>query len=139
MHTDTFDIETPERSAMIDITRRVARVVAADAVDFVAASPRPIDLLYLDADGGPKRGKGIYLDILRAAGSRIPPGGLVLAHNSVNAAERLADYLGFLAGGCSKDPLDLLRGAGVDLERPEAVDTALAKFARLVEELDALV
>ena len=28
MHTDTFDIETPERSAMIDITRRVARVVA---------------------------------------------------------------------------------------------------------------
>ena len=28
MHTDTFDIETPERSAMIDITRRVARIVA---------------------------------------------------------------------------------------------------------------
>ena len=30
--------------------------------------------------------------------------------------KELNDYLGFLKGGCSKDPLDLLRGAGVDLE-----------------------
>ena len=28
MHIDTFDIETPDRSAMIDITRRVARSIA---------------------------------------------------------------------------------------------------------------
>jgi oligoendopeptidase F len=27
------------------------------------------------------------------------------------------DYLGFLKGGCSKYPLDLLRGAGVDMEQ----------------------
>lgn len=25
------------------------------------------------------------------------------------------DYLGFLSGGCSKDPIDLLKGAGVDM------------------------
>jgi oligoendopeptidase F len=51
----------------------------------------------------------------------------------------LADYLRFLAGGCSKDPLDLLRDAGVDMERPEPIDTALTRFSQLVDELDALV
>ena len=34
----------------------------------------------------------------------------------------LEDYLGFLKGGSSKDPLDLLRGAGVDMEQPAAVE-----------------
>jgi oligoendopeptidase F len=47
-------------------------------------------------------------------------------------------YLSFLKGGCSKWPLDLLRDAGVDMEKPEPVDTALAHFDRLVGELDAL-
>ena len=51
----------------------------------------------------------------------------------------LDDYLGFLRGGCSKDPLDLLRGAGVDMEKPQAVDTALGQFGELVEELDRLL
>ncbi len=51
----------------------------------------------------------------------------------------LNDYLGFLKGGCSKYPLDLLRGAGVDMEQPTAVDTALKRFGALVEELDELL
>jgi oligoendopeptidase F len=46
-------------------------------------------------------------------------------------------YLGFLRGGCSKDPLDLLRDAGVDMETPVPVDRALKKFAYLVDELDS--
>jgi len=71
----------------------VARVVAADAVEFVASFPDPIDLLYLDADGAGGRGKGVYLDILEPAYATMPPGSLVLAHNSVNAAERLEHYL----------------------------------------------
>jgi oligoendopeptidase F len=48
-------------------------------------------------------------------------------------------YLGFLAGGCSKDPLDLLRDAGVDMEQPEPVDAALEQFGCLVDELDGLI
>lgn len=48
-------------------------------------------------------------------------------------------YLRFLSGGCSKDPLDLLRDAGVDMETPEPVDAALRKFGKLVDELDSLV
>ncbi|MEX2176216.1 MAG: oligoendopeptidase F [Pirellulaceae bacterium] len=53
--------------------------------------------------------------------------------------KELADYLGFLSTGCSKDPLDLLRDAGVDMQRPEPVDTALAYFGKLVDELDELL
>jgi len=53
--------------------------------------------------------------------------------------KELNDYLGFLQGGCSKDPLDLLRGAGVDMEKPEPVNDALAHFADMVQELDSLI
>ncbi|MFM7183218.1 MAG: oligoendopeptidase F [Planctomycetota bacterium] len=48
-------------------------------------------------------------------------------------------YLGFLKGGSSKWPLDLLRDAGVDLERPEPVAIALERFAELVDELATLL
>lgn len=51
----------------------------------------------------------------------------------------LNDYLAFLQAGCSKDPLDLLRDAGVDMQRPEPVQTALARFESLVAELDNLL
>jgi predicted O-methyltransferase YrrM len=71
----------------------VARVVADDAVNVVREFPEPIHLLYLDADGAGGRGKGIYLDILEACYDKIPPGGLVLAHNSVNSAEKLRAFL----------------------------------------------
>ena len=53
--------------------------------------------------------------------------------------DSVRDYLRFLQGGCSKDPLDLLRDAGVDMAKPEPVDTALAYFGRLVDELDELL
>ncbi|NLE39551.1 MAG: oligoendopeptidase F family protein, partial [Pirellulaceae bacterium] len=53
--------------------------------------------------------------------------------------KELDAYLGFLGGGCSKDPLDLLRDAGVDMEQPEPVDAAMTRFGELVEELDRLI
>ncbi len=51
----------------------------------------------------------------------------------------LNDYLNFLKAGCAKDPLDLLRDAGVDMASPEAVETALVHFEQLVAELDRLL
>jgi oligoendopeptidase F len=51
----------------------------------------------------------------------------------------LNDYLSFLKGGCSKFPLDLLRDAGVDMASTTPVDTALARFESLVDELDGLL
>jgi len=65
---------------------------------------------------------------------------LALADRVTRGGPReLEDYLEFLRGGASKDPLDLLRGAGVDMEQPAAVDTALARFTELVDELDYLL
>lgn len=53
--------------------------------------------------------------------------------------QELKDYLGFLSGGCSLDPLDLLRSAGVDMASPEPVQTTLRRFADLTNELDSLI
>ncbi|MCY2984601.1 MAG: oligoendopeptidase F [Planctomycetota bacterium] len=53
--------------------------------------------------------------------------------------EELDAYLSFLKGGCSKDPLDLLKGAGVDMTKPEPVEVALIQFGDLVKQLDELV
>jgi oligoendopeptidase F len=49
------------------------------------------------------------------------------------------DYLGFLSGGCSKSPIDLLKGAGVDMTAPEPVDQALKLFGELIDEMEALM
>ncbi len=65
---------------------------------------------------------------------------IALSQRVLNGGQaELSDYLGFLKSGCSKDPLDLLRGAGVDMASPEPVNTALQRFATLVEELDQLL
>jgi oligoendopeptidase F len=53
--------------------------------------------------------------------------------------KELNDYLSFLKGGCSKWPLDLLKDAGVDMTKPEPVETALTYFEKLVTELDELL
>lgn len=54
------------------------------------------------------------------------------------AAEREA-YLRFLSSGCSRDPLDLLRDAGVDMSTPEPIAVTLKVFGDLVQQLDALI
>lgn len=48
------------------------------------------------------------------------------------------DYLGFLSGGCSKSPIELLKGAGVDMTSPEPVNNALQLFGELLDEMEAL-
>lgn len=48
-------------------------------------------------------------------------------------------YLEFLSGGCSKSPIDLLKGAGVDMTSPEPVNQALQLFGELLDEMEALV
>lgn len=44
-------------------------------------------------------------------------------------------YLRFLSSGGSKYPLDLLRTAGVDMTRPDAVNAAMDYFEKLVKDL----
>ncbi|MGQ9731840.1 MAG: O-methyltransferase [Candidatus Zipacnadales bacterium] len=74
----------------------VARVLAADAVDVVRDFEDEIGLLYLDANGDAGRGKGIYLEILEAARPKLPPGALVLAHNSENGGLAVQPYLDYV-------------------------------------------
>ena len=49
------------------------------------------------------------------------------------------DYLEFLSGGCSKSPIDLLKGAGVDMSTTKPVEEALALFGELIDEMEALM
>ncbi len=49
------------------------------------------------------------------------------------------DYLNFLSGGCSKDPIDLLKDAGVDMASPKPVQDALDLFGELLDEMEALL
>jgi len=49
------------------------------------------------------------------------------------------DYLKFLSGGCSTDPVSLLKIAGVDMSTPEPVNDALNLFGSLIDELDQLL
>ena len=49
------------------------------------------------------------------------------------------DYIGFLSGGCSKSPIDLLKGAGVDMSTTKPVEEALALFGELIDEMEALM
>ena len=53
-------------------------------------------------------------------------------------APAVADYKRFLSGGSSTDPISLLKIAGVDMSRPESIDSALALFGELITELDKL-
>ena len=53
--------------------------------------------------------------------------------------EAVKDYIGFLSGGCSKSPIDLLKGAGVDMTGPEPVEQALQLFGELLDEMESLV
>ena len=48
-------------------------------------------------------------------------------------------YLEFLKGGCSKDPIELLRGCGGDMTRKEPVDEALRVFEECLNEMETLV
>jgi oligoendopeptidase F len=65
---------------------------------------------------------------------------IALAERVAGGGQKQLDaYLQFLSGGCSKDPLDLLRDAGVDMEQPGPIDAALTRFGELVDELDRLL
>ena len=46
------------------------------------------------------------------------------------------DYIGYLSGGCSKTPIELLRGAGVDMATPDPINAALKYFGELVDQLE---
>lgn len=62
---------------------------------------------------------------------------VALADRILNEGEpAVKDYLKFLSGGCSKDPIDLLKTAGVDMTSPEPVNDALRLFKKMLGEME---
>ena len=53
--------------------------------------------------------------------------------------DAVKDYLNFLSGGCSKDPIDLLKDAGVDMGSSAPVQSALDLFGKLLDEMETLL
>ena len=65
---------------------------------------------------------------------------IALSRRILAEGERaVADYLGFLSGGCSKRPIELLKNAGVDMSTPAPVEQALELFDTLLDEMEGLV
>lgn len=65
---------------------------------------------------------------------------IALSQRILNEGEpAVKDYLGFLSGGCSADPITLLKGAGVDMTSSKPVADALKLFGELIEEMNELM
>lgn len=47
-------------------------------------------------------------------------------------------YLNFLSAGCSKDPISILKDAGVDMTTAEPINQALSLFGELIDEMEEL-
>ncbi len=64
---------------------------------------------------------------------------IALSRKILNEGEgAVKDYIGFLSGGCSKSPIDLLKCAGVDMTSPAPVNSALELFGKLLDEMEEL-
>jgi predicted O-methyltransferase YrrM len=113
------EAERAERNVRLIDPSGTARIIAQDAVEVAAKFPEEINLLYLDADGAGGRGKGVYLDIVEACLDRLPTGSIILAHNSVNCAERLQYYLEFV-----RDPANFRASVNVILD-PEGLEVSV--------------
>lgn len=65
---------------------------------------------------------------------------IALSQRILNEGEAaVKDYIGFLSGGCSKDPISLLKGAGVNMTSAKPVNDALKLFNELLDEMEALM
>lgn len=65
---------------------------------------------------------------------------VAIASRILNEGEpAVKDYKKFLSAGCSVPPIEALRYAGVDMEKPDAVKNAMRVFAETVEDLKKLI
>ena len=65
---------------------------------------------------------------------------VAIAHGILEeGAPAVERYKKFLSGGCSKEPVELLRDMGVDMRTPAPVNDALSLFGELIDELSSLL
>ena len=64
---------------------------------------------------------------------------LALADRVLNGGKsELEDYYKFLKSGGSRYPIESLKLAGVDMSKPEPIQSALNKFADLINQIENL-
>ena len=87
----------------------LVEILGDDGIPWLQRYKNSIDVLYLDADGPRGKGKSIYLDLVQAAEHVLRPGSLVLAHNSVNDARGLTDYLQYVRDpACFRESVNMV-------------------------------
>lgn len=65
---------------------------------------------------------------------------IALSTKILNEGQPAVDsYLNFLKSGCTKDPVSLLKDAGVDMASPKPIEDALKLFGSLIDELEELL
>lgn len=65
---------------------------------------------------------------------------IALSQRILNEGESAVhDYIDFLSGGCSKDPISLLKGAGVDMASKKPITDALNMFRELLDAMEELL
>jgi predicted O-methyltransferase YrrM len=84
-----------ENFANMENSRQV-ELVAEDARTALTRIPGPFDMVYLEAKS--ENGEGLYLTLLRQIYDRIPIGGWVIAHDSLDVgfAEEMSAYLPYV-------------------------------------------
>ncbi len=88
----TFEIDPERVSLALENFERagvgkLVTVTVGDAHEAVTNLKEPIDIVFLDAD------KGGNLDYLNKLLPQVRPGGLIIAHDTTDSAERMGDYL----------------------------------------------
>ena len=64
---------------------------------------------------------------------------VALSNKILNGSDKERnDYLNFLKGGCSTDPISLLKGAGVDISKKESMEDAFLFMGKLIDEYEEL-
>ena len=53
--------------------------------------------------------------------------------------EKVAAYLNYLKSGSSKDPISIMKAAGVDMTKPDYLNQAFDKFERRLNELEKML
>ena len=93
---------------------QLVTIIQGDAHKKVTELEEPIDILFIDAD------KSGYLDYLNKLLPLVRPGGLILAHNTTDVAERMQDYLEAITNNPKLETIFLHKqtsGIGVTLKK----------------------
>lgn len=111
---DPYRIEIADKNFKKAGIRHLVTIVAGDAHENVTRLKEPIDILYIDAD------KAGYFDYFKKLLPLVRPGGLILAHNTIDLASEMQDYLKAVTNNPELETIILLKqpsGLSVTLKK----------------------